>query len=215
MMKSNEIKYVIYLGLALLLGYGIYEANNLHSDMSELPILGQTLKDENGNLFHHTIDTFTTINQHGESVTAENLVGKIHVANFFFTSCPVICPKMTLNLKSVQENVDVPDLYFVSFSIDPKRDSIQKMKQFAEKFEIDESNWHFVRAEKEIIYKLVRNSYFLVAVEGSSEKNDFIHSEQVALVDKELRIRGFYDAMDEDGIKQLKKDIVKLYKSYN
>lgn len=214
-MKSSNVKYIIILGLAFLLGYGIYSVNNLIKDKSELPILGQTLKDENGNKIYHTIDTFTTINQHGDTITEQFFKGKIHVANFFFTSCPVICPQMTTNLKTVQESVNVPVLEFVSFSIDPKRDSIQRMKQFAERFEIDERNWHFVRAEKEVIYKLVRNSYFLLAVEGTSEKNDFIHSEQVALVDKDLRIRGFYDAMDEEGIKQLKKDITKLYKSYN
>jgi protein SCO1/2 len=214
-MKSSNLKYILLLGLAFVLGYGIYTANNLYKDYTELPILGQTLKDEAGNLIYHTIDTFTTINQNGEIISQQSMKGKIHVANFFFTSCPVICPQMTLNLKTVQESVNIPDFEFISFSIDPKRDSIQKMKQFAEKFEVNESNWHFVRAEKEVIYKLVRNSYFLLAVEGSSEKNDFIHSEQVALVDKDLRIRGFYDAMDEEGITQLKKDIKKLNKSYN
>jgi len=214
-MKSSNLKYILLLGLAFVLGYGIYTANNLYKDYTELPILGQTLKDEAGNLIYHTIDTFTTINQNGEIISQQSMKGKIHVANFFFTSCPVICPQMTLNLKTVQESVNIPDFEFISFSIDPKRDSIQKMKQFAEKFEVNESNWHFVRAEKEVIYKLVRNSYFLLAVECSSEKNDFIHSEQVALVDKDLRIRGFYDAMDEEGITQLKKDIKKLNKSYN
>lgn len=214
-MQNNTVKYVLLLGLAFVLGYSIYTGNNLLKDYSELPILGQTLKDNEGNLIYHTIDTFTTINQKGEIITQQSMKGKIHVANFFFTSCPVICPQMTLNMKKVQESIDVSGLEFISFSIDPKRDSIQKMKQFAERFEIDETNWHFVTAEKEVIYKLVRNSYFLLAVEGTAEKNDFIHSEQVALVDRDLRIRGFYDAMDEEGIAQLKKDIKKLNKSYN
>jgi protein SCO1 len=212
---NNDLKYIIYLVLAFGLGFGIYKAHSALSDIQELPVLGQTLKDEDGNKIYHTIAEFTVVNQNGDTITQEDLKGKIHIANFFFTSCPVICPRMTVNLQKVQNESSVPELTFISFSIDPKRDSIQKMKQFAERFDIDESNWHFVRAEKEDIYKLVRYSYFLIAVEGSAEKNDFIHSEQVALIDKDLRIRGYYDAMDDEGIKQLTKDIKKLHKSYN
>lgn len=215
-MESKDLKYILVGILSMGLAFAGYAFINLITDYTELPYLGETTKDSDGNKVYHQIGAFEVMNQNGEILTQEDFKGKIHIANFFFTSCPVICPKMTTNLKElIQDELNFPELNFISFSIDPKRDSIQKMKTFAEKFEIDESNWHFVRADKKEIYTLARNSYFLVAVEGSQERNDFIHSEQVALVDKNLHIRGFYDAMKEDEVKQLKKDIIKLKKSYN
>lgn len=214
-MESKDLKYILVGILSMVLAFAGYSFINLITDYTELPYLGETIKDSEGNKVYHQIGSFEVINQNGEVLTEEDFKGKIHIANFFFTSCPVICPKMTNNLKDyVQNELNIPPLEFISFSIDPKRDSIQKMKAFAEKFGVDESNWHFVRGDKKEIYKLARNSYFLVAVEGSEERNDFIHSEQVALVDKELHIRGFYDAMKEEEVKQLKKDIIKLNKSY-
>lgn len=215
-MESKDLKYIFVGVISLMVAFIGYAMFNLNENVGKLPILGETVKDNDGNKIYHTISSFEVINQFGDTLTEKDFKGKIHIANFFFTSCPVICPKMTTNLKEqIQDDLDIPELEFISFSIDPKRDSIQKMKTFAEKFEVDESNWHFVRADKKEIYILARNSYFLVAVEGSQERNDFIHSEQVALVDKDLQIRGFYDAMKEDEMKKLKKDIIKLKKSYN
>lgn len=215
-MESKDLKYIFVGVIALIIAFVGYAMFNLSENIGELPILGETIKDNDGNKIHHTISSFEVINQFGDTLTEKDFKGKIHIANFFFTSCPVICPKMTTNLKEqIQDELEIPELEFISFSIDPKRDSIQKMKAFAEKFKVDESNWQFVRADKKEIYLLARNSYFLVAVEGSEERNDFIHSEQVALVDKDLQIRGFYDAMKEDEMKKLKKDIIKLKKSYN
>lgn len=215
-MQSKDLKYLSVGLIAMILAFAGYALINKVSDYTELPYLGETTKDNQGNKIYHQIGAFEVINQSGKVLTQEDFKGKIHIANFFFTSCPVICPKMTTNLKNyVQDELNIPELEFISFSIDPKRDSIQKMKAFAEKFNVKESNWHFVRADKKEIYTLARNSYFLVAVEGSEERNDFIHSEQVALVDKNLHIRGFYDAMKEEEVKQLKKDIIKLKKSYN
>lgn len=214
-MESKDLKYIFVGIVAMGLAFAIYSFIGVINDFTDLPYLGNTTKDEQGNKVYHQIGEFKVVNQFGDTLTQDDMRGKIHVANFFFTSCPVICPKMTTNMKEgVQEKLkNIPELQFISFSIDPKRDSIQKMKKFAERFDIDESNWNFVVADKKDIYVLARNSYFLVAVEGTEERNDFIHSEQVALVDQNLHIRGFYDAMEEADMKQLKKDIIKLSKS--
>lgn len=214
MNKLQAHKYLILLGLALVLAYAGYHARAYYISISDLPILGETSRDSNGNVVYHTIAPFETINQKGEVISDTDFKGKIHVANFFFTSCPLICPTITQNLRTVQNNLSYDDLAFVSFSIDPKRDTIGRLKQFAERMRVDESNWHFVVAVKSEIYLLARNSYFLVAVEGTADRNDFIHSEKVALVDKELRIRGFYDGMDELEMVKLERDIIKLHNSY-
>jgi len=214
MNKIKKHKNMFLLALALVMAYAGYHAREYYIAMADLPVLGQTTTDENGNRVYHSIADFEVVNQMGDTLRNDDFKGKIHVANFFFTSCPLICPTITQNLRTVQNNLSLEELVFVSFSIDPKRDSVPRLKQFAERMRVDEANWHFVVADKSSIYLLARNSYFLVAVEGTAERNDFIHSEQVALVDKDMRIRGFYDGMDEQEMVKLESDILKLHRSY-
>ncbi len=213
-MNIKETKYLLVLAAALAMAYVAYFVRGYIADVSPLPIMGQRTTDDAGNRIYHTISPIAAVNQHGDTITGDDLKGRIHVANFFFTSCPLICPSMTLNMKTVQEGLDIPDLLFVSYSIDPKRDSSARMMQFAERFSVDDHNWHFLTADKEAVYMLARNSYFMLAVEGTPERNDFIHSEQLVLVDKELRIRGVYDGMEEREMRQLKRDILKLHRLY-
>lgn len=199
---------MIAVGLAVaLIAYGIdqYYAYNT------LPILSEEIGKKNGEIIYQEFEDFTGVDQNGNSFDNTNLKGKVHVANFFFCSCPVVCPKMTVETKKVYDAIgDREDFLIVSYSIDPKRDSIQKLKNFAEKFDADQPNWHFVNVGKENVYKLARYSYKIVAVQGNEESNDFIHSELLTLVDQEMRIRGYYDSTDPDELEKLIKDLNKL-----
>jgi protein SCO1 len=131
--------------------------------------------------------------------------------NFFFTHCPVVCPKMTRNLKQVQAAFDSnKKLLIVSFSVDPERDSAARLKEFAQRFSINEGNWKLLTGSKKEIYRLARKSFQVIATDGDGGPDDFIHSDQLILMDTQKRIRGYYNGTEEKEITQLIKDIKKL-----
>ena len=137
--------------------------------------------------------------------------GKIKIVNFFFTHCPVICVKMTKNMKVAHDMyLNDPSVAFMSFTVDPARDSVQRLREYIRKRKIDDKNWQFLTGDKKIIYALARNQFQLVASGGDGSDNDFIHSEKLVLLDAENRIRGYYTGTNEDEIKQLITDIKKL-----
>lgn len=136
---------------------------------------------------------------------------KIVVTDFFFTHCPTVCPRMTTNMSKVQKAFkNDPVVFLSSFSIDPERDSAAQLKHFAEQQGLDISNWKLLTGNKKEIYLLARNSFKIVATDGDGGPNDFIHSEKLVLVDREKRIRGYYDGTSDKEIKQLILDIKKL-----
>lgn len=143
----------------------------------------------------HTIDNFRFQNQDGAWVTNEKLEGKIHVADFFFTICPSICPKMTSNLIRVQEAFpNDPDIQLVSYTVMPWVDSVATLKEYAEIKGIKSEQWNLLTGDKEAIYKLARNSYFAEKEIGlDKDSEEFLHTENFILVDGKGRIRGVYN----------------------
>lgn len=137
--------------------------------------------------------------------------GKIKIVNFFFTHCPVICVKMTKNMK-VTHDMYLNDtaIAFMSFTVDPARDSVQRLKEYIHKRKIDDNNWQFLTGDKKTIYALARNQFQLVASGGAGNDNDFIHSEKLVLLDGGNRVRGYYTGTNEDEVKQLINDIKRL-----
>ncbi len=173
------------------------------SKIEKLPVLGKSPS--------HRIADFLFINQDGQAVSAEKWNNKIVVADFFFTHCPVICPKMTKNLERVSESfADDPMLHFASFSVDPERDTPEVLKKFAARFGIDTKKWDLLTGDKKELYKMARNSFMLVATDGDGGPDDFIHSEKLVLIDKQKRIRGYYDGTSKKEVDQLITDIKKL-----
>jgi protein SCO1/2 len=149
-------------------------------------------------------------NQQGQTVSLDQCKGKTVVAGFFFTHCPVICPKMTASLKKVGAAFpDNPDLLFILFSVDPARDSVPVLKRYAERFGIS-GNWHLLTGDKTIIYGLACQSFAITATEGDGSESDFIHSEKLVLVDRQQRIRGYYNGTAAADVQQLIQDINKL-----
>lgn len=157
----------------------------------------------------HTISDFQVTDQHGNRVDPGSLKGKITVVNFFFTKCPVVCPKMINQLKRVQAYSDVKDFRIYSFSVDPQRDSVLRLRAFAEKMSIS-GNWQLLTGDKIAIYRLARKGFNVVATDGDGGETDFIHSELLVLLDKESRIRGYYNGTEKDEVDLLIRDMRKL-----
>jgi len=157
----------------------------------------------------HVIDNFSLTNQQGNASSIKDWEGKIVVANYFFTHCPVVCPKMTYQLKRVQAYSGVKNLQLASFSVDPERDSVPNLQAFAKRFTIN-GNWQLLTGNKQQLYRLARKSFMLVATDGDGGPEDFIHSENLVLIDPQRRIRGYYEGTNEASVNQLIKDIQRL-----
>ncbi|MCB1120527.1 MAG: SCO family protein [Verrucomicrobiae bacterium] len=157
----------------------------------------------------HTIPNFSLTNQQGESVSREDLAGHIYVANFFFTSCPGICPTMTRNLLKIQqEYLDDTDVSIVSHSVTPDIDTVERLKTYAEQNGVDGNKWQLLTGNKEAIYTLARRSYFADKSLGyDKDSNEFLHTENFVLIDGFGHIRGVYNGLQPLDMKRLIHDI--------
>ncbi|SOE23493.1 protein SCO1/2 [Spirosomataceae bacterium TFI 002] len=162
----------------------------------------------------HSIPDFHLVNQDGDSVSQKDLTGKIYVANFFFTTCPGICPQMTANLDILQEEyLNDNEIMLISHSVTPNRDSVEVLKSYADKRNIDSKKWLLVIGDREQIYNLGRNAYFVEENMGIEKTvDDFLHTENFVLIDKHKHIRGIYNGLQKTSIEQLKADIATLKK---
>ena len=163
---------------------------------------------------YHKISNFSLTNQNGETVTEENYNNKIYVADFFFTTCPSICPIMTENMFYIQEKTINKDILLVSYSVTPEIDSVAQLKKYAIEKGVDDSKWNLLTGEKKDIYELARKSYLVAKNNGDGGKYDMIHTENFVLIDKEKRIRGFYDGTNKEEMDKLLNDIQILENSY-
>ena len=165
---------------------------------------------------NHTISDFELTNQNGEKITNKTYENKIYIADFFFTRCQTICISMAYNMSELQEyykNDD--DIMFLSHSVTPIIDSVPVLKEYAINKGVIDGKWNITTGSKAHIYDLARKNYFAVLDEGSGDENDFIHTEQFVLIDKERRIRGFYDGTEKEDINKIIKDITILKREYN
>jgi protein SCO1/2 len=159
---------------------------------------------------YHTIAPFELTNQNGETITQETYADKIYVADFFFTTCQTICPIMTDHMVKIQERLrDDADVLLLSHTVTPEIDSVSQLKKYAEEKGVDDAKWNLVTGDKQEIYNLARKSY-LAAKDSPYSEYDLIHTENFVLVDKQRRIRGFYDGTDARAIDQLLRDIAIL-----
>lgn len=157
---------------------------------------------------YHTIAPFSMTNQNGQPITEKDYDNTIYVADFFFTTCPSICPIMTKNMYALQEKlVDLPQVKLLSFSVTPQIDSVAQLKRYALKNKVDDARWNLVTGSKKEIYQLARKSYLVVKDDGDGGPYDMIHTENFVLVDKQKRIRGFYDGTQQEAMDAIYKDI--------
>lgn len=157
---------------------------------------------------YHTIADFSFVNQNGDTITQKNYEGKIYVADFFFTTCGSICPKMTTNLEEVQKAVlNNPKVMLLSHTVFPEVDSIPVLKAYAVKHGVVDSKWNLVTGDKKEIYTMARKSYLAVKLGRPDQLYDMVHTENFVLVDQKRRVRGFYDGTNKEEINRLLEDI--------
>ena len=157
---------------------------------------------------NHTIKDFNLINQNGIKVSSKDYENKIYVVDFFFTSCPSICPIMTNNMLLIQEEfIKNNDIMLLSISVTPEIDNVQVLKKYAIKKGIIDSKWNITTGSKKHIYELARKSFFAVLDKGDGGLQDFIHTPNFILVDTNKQIRGIYDGTVEKEISRLILDI--------
>ncbi|MTH17921.1 SCO family protein [Flavobacterium sp. LC2016-01] len=157
---------------------------------------------------YHTIADFSFVNQNGDTITQKNYEGKIYVADFFFTTCGSICPKMSTNLVDVQKAVlNNPKVMLLSHTVFPEVDSVSVLKAYAIKYGVVDSKWNLVTGDKKEIYTMARKSYLAVKLGRPDQLYDMVHTENFVLVDQKRRVRGFYDGTNKEEIKRLLEDI--------
>ena len=164
---------------------------------------------------YHRISDFNLVNQNGEETTQNNYDKKIYVADFFFTTCPTICPIMTGNMVFLQNELSEQDVMFASFSVTPEIDSVEVLKKYAIEKGVNDRKWNLMTGDKKQIYNLARKSFLVVKDNPQMGSHDMIHTENFVLVDKEKRIRGFYDGTKMEEMNKIISDIKILQDSYN
>lgn len=180
---------------------------------NELPYLGNVTKQDGQTLYHRTGE-FAFYNQDSVLVTHEDLKNYIYVTDFFFTSCPSICPKVMKEMLKIYEEVKTDTLVkLVSFTIDPKRDTPSKLKLYADNLGIEHDKWWFLSGDKDLTFELA-NTYFIAALEDEDAPGGFDHSGKIVLVDKDRHVRSFSDGTDPSKTQKLIQDIKRLSKMY-
>lgn len=182
----------------LFLTAALFFASGCNREQQPLPIMGTIDKD------------FRFTNQDNQVVTADTFKDKVYVADFFFTSCPTICPIMKSQMVRVYEAfLGEPELLLLSHSIDPDHDTVAVLHNFAEGLEVDSEKWHFVTGDKEAIYAMAKH-YMLGVKEEKQAPGGYIHSGSFCLIDRQGGIRGYYDGTDTDEVDQLIADLRQL-----
>jgi protein SCO1/2 len=160
---------------------------------------------------YQTVPDFEFTNQDGNLINQDIVKDKIYVADFFFVTCPTICPRMKKNLLKVYETFkDNPEIMFMSHTIDPEHDSVSVLHDFASRLGADSKQWQFLTGNREKIYELAEHGYYATAIADSLEPGGYVHSGGLILVDKKRRVRGVYDGTVESATSQLILDITTL-----
>ncbi|MGB6153709.1 MAG: SCO family protein [Pricia sp.] len=203
---------IVFICLAAVIMYLFYEALQpqkmlaiYQPSMVNPELVDSTLQFKRK---YHTIADFSLTNQNGETITQQDYKDKIYIADFFFTTCPTICPIMTKNMADIQERIKNDDeVMLLSHSVTPQIDSVAQLKKYALEKGVDDRKWNLVTGDKKQIYELARKSYLAVKEDGDGGPYDMIHTENFILVDKKQRIRGFYDGTKKEDVDKLMTDL--------
>jgi protein SCO1 len=213
--QSLVLRVALFAGIAtvaILVGYFIIKPSGelkvFHPKDLDARLVDPAVRNTEGE--HHIMD-FALVDQLGRTITLADTKDRIIVADFFFTTCATICPKMTMQMERVQEAFKADDrIVLLSHSVTPEMDSVPALAAYAELHNADPQHWHFLTGDRKQIYALARRSYFACLDEGDGGPDDFVHTENFVLVDPQRRIRGFYDGTKADDVDKLIGDIGKL-----
>ncbi|ULQ55597.1 SCO family protein [Flavihumibacter rivuli] len=201
-MSKKAIYYLLFF-VVLFFGF-VYAMNRALPGFTEvkLPVLSR-------------VQPFHFLDQEGREVTERTIEGKVYVAEYFFTTCKGICPKMNTNMKKVYEKYrNEKGFAILSHSVDPETDSVGRMKTYADSLGVNGGNWYFLTGRKDSLYHVARVSYLLDDPKNNNEKieDQFIHTQFFALVDKKGQVRKIYDGLKQEELEDLMKDIPELLK---
>jgi protein SCO1 len=204
--------HLLLTAISLIAAIACKPSRENRSSPLDLPILGERHVDDNQDTVYHTIADFSFVNQLGDTVTNSDVSGKVYVADFFFTSCPTICPVMKKEMLRVYEKFKGnPNFLILSHSIDTIHDTPEVLKDYAEKLGIgNASTWNFLTGDQEKIFEIGQTSYLTTAMADQMEPGGFLHSGAFLLIDQNGRIRGVYDGTKSDQVDRLLNDIPKI-----
>jgi protein SCO1/2 len=220
---ASPLKLLAVLVILFLPAISYYIISKGKNNYRRLEIFGPKVvapaKEVNGKMvadtIYHTVPPFQFTDQSGNVFSDKMLDGKTYIAEFFFTSCKTICPRMNRELESVQFKFrDDSTVKILSFTVDPENDSVPVLAAYAEKYHADRDKWYFLTGEKQKIYDLARTGFYLAAVQNSKSAEEFNHSEQLVMVDKDRRIRGYYEGTDDMEVSRLMDEIQVLQWEY-
>lgn len=190
-----------------------------NNSVKKLPILGrhEFIETDTGpDTIYHSIKPFSFIDQDSSVISNDTFKGKIYVADFFFTSCPSICPIMKAQMLRVYNNFKNNDkVLLLSHTIDPEYDNVSLLHSYAKKLDVKSSKWHFVTGAKSAIYDMAQTSYYVATRENEKAPGGYEHSGAFILVDNQRRIRGVYDGTKVEAVDKLIKDISTLLSEVN
>jgi len=206
------MKYSFY---CLFVGLAVFAGCTAAPEERQLPILGPRTPDVsmvNGrpqvDTIYHTIPDFAFLDQDSQLVTSQTVAGKIYVADFFFTSCPSICPKMKSQMLRVYEKYkENPKVVLLSHSIDPTHDTVAVLRDYADRLGVKSNTWHFLTGNRDSIMTLAQRHYFVTAMTDPKAAGGFEHTDGFLLIDGQRRIRGHYHGLDENDVDKLMVDI--------
>ena len=183
------------------------------SQEKKLPFLGPKQVNAQGDTVYHQIPSFRFLNQDSVFVSEKDVEGKVYVADFFFTTCPTICPKMKTQMLRIYERYkDRDEVRIISHSIDPDFDTPNVLKDYAARLQVKAPKWNLLTGDKAAIYQLGQKSYMVSAQEDPNEAGGFVHSGAFILVDKNRHVRGIYDGTVEAEVNHLLEDMEVLLK---
>jgi protein SCO1/2 len=224
--KNSNNKFIKGLAVALLLplAFFIYYQVKVQRSVSKkiisLPAYYGVDTVINGDTVYHKVDELILTNQLGQLVSLnKDLKGKIVVVNFFFTTCPTVCPKLTNNMTLLQkafrkdpkrESSLQNTVHLVSITVDPAKDSFQALRTYADGYHVNHDNWWFMTGDRNAIYNYARHELKVVMAPTTGGAEDFIHTQKVVVLDTARHIRGYYDGLNEKEMKKCADDIVLL-----
>ena len=214
-MKFKDNFYWLLLLIPVVF-IGWYIKNKIENKpLRTLPYFGQKNSIKKGDTAFHKVKPFCFINQYNEKVTEESVKNKIYVTDFFFTTCQSICPIMSTQLERVYTQFSTNnEVMILSHTVSPEEDSVNILKQYAMLHGVKDKRWLFLTGEKKQLYDMARHAYLLNNEYGLGDEDDFIHTQNFALVDKEKHLRGFYDGTDSADVTRLISDIKLLLQAY-
>jgi protein SCO1/2 len=212
-MKNNLI--ILFVLILSGLTYSCTDSpkeNNVSTENKALPIFGhkEFIEGIDKDTLYHTIPYWSFVNQDGEYVGSKNYEGKPYVAYFFFSNCPKICPKINSNMKDFQDATAGLDFQVVAFTVDPERDTVERLKVYADEYGFDLTHYNFVTGIQKDIYELGVNGFLVPNSEDALAPGGFLHSDKLMLIDSKSRIRGYYDGTESAQVELLKEDLIKL-----